>query len=390
MGLLDRLFSRKEERGAIPGLGSFDGSNVTEETAIKFSAVYACVRVIAESIASLPIHVYKKKADGDRVMAGDHPVNLLVSKKPNKLYTPYSFFNTMAINAVLRGNSYAIIKRAGSMRPESLVIVQDLTPVIVEGDLFYKDQTNDKVHKASDVLHFRGYTNDGINGVSPIQTHADTIGLGLNAVKFGKSFFENGASVSGVLEHPGSLSKEAAARLKKSWNNNHQGSGKVGGTGILEEGMKYKAITIPPDQAQYIATRKFSVEDICRIFRVPPHLVSHLENATYSNIEQQSIDFVVHTLTPWLVNFEQEMNTKLFRDNETANHYVKFTTAGLLRGDSKSRGEFYKSLWNMGAVSIDEIRRWEDLNKLNDGLGELHFVPLNTQPLEKTIQDDEQ
>lgn len=390
MGLFDRFFGRKEERGAIPGWDSISGGNVNEETALKFSAVYACVRVISESIASLPIHVFKKESNGDRIMQSEHPVNLLVSKKPNKLYTPYSFLNTMGTNAVLRGNSYALITRNGSMRPTSLTLLPDLTPTIIDGDLLYKDDLNNKVYKSTDILHFRGFSHDGINGISPIKTHADTIGLALNAVKFGKSFFENGASVSGVLEHPGQLKKEGAERLRKSWNAQHQGEGKVGGTAVLEDGMKYKPITIPPEQAQYIATRKFSVEDICRIFRVPPHLVSHLENATYSNIEQQSIDFVVHTLMPWLVNFEQEMNTKLFRENEMDDHYIKFTTAGLLRGDSKSRGEFYKSLWNMGAVSIDEIRRWEDLNKLNDGLGDQHFVPLNTRPLDQNIKENEE
>lgn len=400
MGLFDRIFGnpKAEKRGTqygyptsgvtLFGLGA--GKQVNETTALTFSAVYSCIRVLSESIGQLPIHVYKMESDGDRVIAKDHPINSIVGKQPSPIYTPFSFYSTMASNCLLWGNSYATIERNGAMRPTKLTIIHPslVTPHFDDAGVVYyevrsNEQQNDKSmrYDAKEIIHFRGFSYDGINGLSPIALHKDSIGLGMACVEYGASFFGNGASLSGVLEHPSKLSKEASGRLINSWNSKYQGSGNAGKTAVLEEGLKYKAISMPPDQAQFIATRKFSVEDVARIFRVPQHMIQNLDNATYSNIEQQSIDYVVHSLTPWLVQFEQEMNSKLFRENEKSDHYIKFNTNGLLRGDSKSRGDYYQTLWNIGAISIDEIRGFEDMNKLPNGQGEKHFIPLNFKEL---------
>lgn len=408
MGLFDRFFggSKKENRGVTYGyptsgltlFGLGAGKQINEKTALTFSAVYSCVRVLSESIGQLPVHVFKRESDGDRVHSLDHPISAIVSRQPSPIYTPFSFYSTMASNCLLWGNSYAVIERNGAMRPTRLDIIHPslVTPMFDDNNNVFYEVRSDGLEKspakrydAKEIIHFRGFSYDGINGISPIALHKDSIGLGMAAVEYGASFFGNGASLSGVLEHPSKLSKEASERLINSWNSKYQGSAQAGKTAVLEEGLKYKAISMPPDQAQFIATRKFSVEDVARIFRVPQHMIQNLDNATYSNIEQQSIDYVVHSLTPWLVQMEQEMNQKLFRENERVDHYVKFNTNGLLRGDQKSRGDYYQTLWNIGAISIDEIRGFEDMNKLPNGQGEKHFVPLNFTELGNAEQTNE-
>ena len=408
MGLFDRIFgnNKTEKRatqygyptGGLTLFGLGAGKQVNEKTALTFSAVYSCIRVLSESIGQLPIHVFKRESDGDRIHAMNHPVDTIVGKQPSPIYTPFSFYSTMASNCLLWGNSYALIERNGAMRPTKLNIIHPslVTPYFDDNNNVYYEvrsdgnQTNKGIkYDAKEILHFRGFSYDGINGISPIALHKDSIGLGMACVEYGASFFGNGASLSGVLEHPSKLSKEAQERLINSWNSKYQGSSNAGKTAVLEEGLKYKAISMPPDQAQFIATRKFSVEDVARIFRVPQHMIQNLDNATYSNIEQQSIDYVVHSLTPWLVQFEQEMNAKLFRENEKRDHYVKFNTNGLLRGDQKSRGDYYQTLWNIGAISIDEIRGFEDMNKLPNGQGEKHFVPLNYTELGSVNETNE-
>ncbi len=408
MGLFDRFFggSKKENRGVTYGyptsgltlFGLGAGKQINEKTALTFSAVYSCVRVLSESIGQLPVHVFKRESDGDRVHSMDHPISQIVNRQPSPIYTPFSFYSTMASNCLLWGNSYAVIERNGAMRPTRLDIIHPslVTPMFDDNNNVFYEVRSDGLEKspakrydAKEIIHFRGFSYDGINGISPIALHKDSIGLGMAAVEYGASFFGNGASLSGVLEHPSKLSKEASERLINSWNSKYQGSAQAGKTAVLEEGLKYKAISMPPDQAQFIATRKFSVEDVARIFRVPQHMIQNLDNATYSNIEQQSIDYVVHSLTPWLVQMEQEMNQKLFRENERVDHYVKFNTNGLLRGDQKSRGDYYQTLWNIGAISIDEIRGFEDMNKLPNGQGEKHFIPLNYTELGNTAQTNE-
>lgn len=408
MGLFDRFFggSKKENRGVTYGyptsgltlFGLGAGKQINEKTALTFSAVYSCVRVLSESIGQLPVHVYKRESDGDRVHSMDHPISQIVNRQPSPIYTPFSFYSTMASNCLLWGNSYAVIERNGAMRPTRLDIIHPslVTPMFDDNNNVFYEVRSDGLEKspakrydAKEIIHFRGFSYDGINGISPIALHKDSIGLGMAAVEYGASFFGNGASLSGVLEHPSKLSKEASERLINSWNSKYQGSAQAGKTAVLEEGLKYKAISMPPDQAQFIATRKFSVEDVARIFRVPQHMIQNLDNATYSNIEQQSIDYVVHSLTPWLVQMEQEMNQKLFRENERIDHYVKFNTNGLLRGDQKSRGDYYQTLWNIGAISIDEIRGFEDMNKLPNGQGEKHFIPLNYTELGNAEQTNE-
>tara|TARA_R100001594_G_scaffold87739_1_gene122061 strand:- start:357 stop:1643 length:1287 start_codon:yes stop_codon:yes gene_type:complete len=361
------------------------GIGVSENNSLTLAAVWACVRTLSESIASLPINVYKRDMKtGGRDIAYSHPIYNLLHNAPEKNMTSFSWFNTMMLNLCLYGNAYAYISRDNKMRPINLAILDPSKVKIklVNGEKFYVCDKEGKKETYSDdeVIHILGLSCNGYVGKSPIAAARENIGIGIATQKYGGAFFGNGASLSGVLQHPSTLSKEAMERLAFTWNQKYANNGGSNAhkTAILEEGMTFKNISIPPNDAQFIETRKFSVIEICRIFRVQPHLVMSLDAATYSNIEQQSLEFVKYTLYPYLRNWEQELNKKLFKENEKSRMYCEFKVDGLLRGDSKSRSEFYRTLWNLGVISQNEIRRFENLNAIEGG--DKYYIPLNMTP----------
>jgi HK97 family phage portal protein len=391
MGLFD--FLRSEKRGdngktyllsqlGLTG-GARTGVRVDENTALTFSAVYACVRVLSESVASLPVHVMKREANGNVITDRVHPVYKLISKSPNKVMTSYTWRQSLIANLVLQGNSYYIIKRDNSARPVELIYVnpEDVQVKYLDGEVFYDIKNYDQPFTADNILHFLGLGYDGLKGKSVIELHRDTIGLSIAANQYGGSFYGNAATPSGILKHPGKLSKEAAERLRNSWNNKYgNGPSNSHRTAILEEGMEFKPISMSPQDADFLNTRKFQIAEIARLFRVPPHMIQDLDRATYSNIEQQSIDFVMHTLRPYLINLEEEMNRKLFRENEQDSYYIKFNVGGLLRGDSEARSKYYREMSSIGVLSINEIRRLEELNDIGEA-GDQHYYPMNFQPI---------
>lgn len=393
MGFLDFFRTEKRDNGQTFirnafGSGNGTGVSVDKDTALNYSAVYACVRVLSESIASLPLNVYTEERNGDRLLAKDHPIYKLISREPNKYMTSYTWREVLMANLVLRGNSYFFIDRDKNARPTAISYI-DADKVQVtkyQGELYYNIKGIENPVHQSNILHFLGLGFDGCMGKSVIEVHQDTIGLSLAANKYGGNFFGNASKPSGVLKHPSKLSKEAAERLKNSWNNSYGGVSNMHRTALLEEGMDFKTVSINPQDADFLNTRKFQVNEIARIFRVPPHLIGDLERATFSNIEQQGIDFVVHTLRPYLSNIEAELNRKLFRESEKDFYYIKFNVNGLMRGDSKARAEFYKNMSLIGAMSINEIRRFEDMNKIEGG--DKHYYPLNMADI-NTTQDGE-
>lgn len=419
MGIWDRLFGGQKRSYENPntnlgnpaawlvdlfGGDTASGEKVNQDTALTFSAVYACIRVLSETIASLPIHVCYKDGDGSKFIDYEHGVHHLISNEPNSIMTSYSFRETLQTHLCLYGNAYAEIKRNGRGEPLSikLLMPSDVDVYIKDEKLFYEVteqnyntgvENKKRIVQSKNMIHLTGLSTDGIMGKSPITIARENIGLGLAAQKFGGSFFGNGANVNGILTHPGTLNDVAQKRLKKSWNNSYTGASNGLKTAVLEEGMKYERIGIPPNDAQFIETRKFQVTEIARIFRVPPHMIADLERATFTNIEHQAIEFATHTVRPWLVKWEQELNRKLFGKDES-NYYIRFNIAGLLRGDNKSRSDYYKSLFYIGAYSINDIRSFEDMNKVEDG--DTHFVPTNMMPLEdmmvnfKQQQEEEQ
>ena len=344
------------------------------------SAVYACVRVISESVASLPLHVYKYNGDGGKEKAIDHPLYRLLHDEPNGEMTAYSFFEVALTHLLLWGNFYAQIIRNGKgevvglypLMPDRMKVDRDENKhLYYEYTVSSDDPPTNKdatvVLEPEDVLHIPGLSFDGLVGYSPIAMAKQSIGLSIAAEEFGSKFYANSAVPSGILEHPGIL--KDPSKVRESWMNTFGGSANSNKVAVLEEGMKYTPISINPSEAQFLDTRKFQVVEICRIFRVPPHMVSSLEGATYSNIEQQSLEYVQYTLRPWLTRLEQAMFRRLFTEEEKKTYFIKFNADALLRGDYQSRMNGYATGINNGFLCPNDVRTLEDLDLIPDELG---------------------
>jgi len=380
--LFTRIFKGKKEekRGFLDlALNGFGGNSivVNAETALTFSAVYASIRVISETIAQLPLNYYKK-TDNGREVYRDSPLFTLVNSEPNPLMSKFTFFETFVNTLLVYGNAYAFIERGARGIPSSLKLIHpdDVTPNLIDDNLVYSVKGVDGNISASDMIHVLDMSFDGITGQSRIAKAKDNISLGLAAQKYGKEFFESGAKISGVLMHPATLGSDALQTLRESWRKTfHTGVGGKFETAILEEGMQYKPIQLKPEDCQFLATRKFSILEIARIFRVPPHKLASMESATFSNISHQTIEFLTDTINPIAIKIEQELNRKLIFENDKGRSYFEHNTNGLLRGDAKTRAEYYAKLFSIGAITQNEIRRRENMND-KDG-GDVLFVPMN-------------
>lgn len=371
--------SRDKPRNAISAAevfsfgSSISGKSVNPRNAVQVSTVYACVRVIAETIASLPLGVYED-TDGGTRKATEHPLYRLLHDEPNLEMTSFVLRETMLSHLLLWGNSYCQIIRTGKNHIES---IYPLLPDRMEVDrdeksgalvYTYTTTSGDRVLLSpADVLHIPGLGFDGIMGYSPIALEKNAIGLGIAAEEYGSTFFKNGARPSGVLTHPNTV--KDPKKLRENWSAAYGGSANGGKVAVLEENMTFTPISLPNNEAQFLETRKFQVEEICRIYRVPPHLVGNLDRATFSNIENQSIDFAVHTIRPWLIRIEQAMNRALFSDTEKGRFYVQFNLDGLMRGDYKSRMEGYAIARQNGWMSANDIRMLENMNPISDEEG---------------------
>lgn len=351
---------------------------VTPNTALVLSAVQGCVKVLSEDLASLPLFIYKSTKEG-KEKAKDHPLYNVLHLLPNEYMDSFTFFQTAMTHLLLWGNAYVeIIYSKG--QPQSLFLIH---PAMVEklklnGKTWYKVKLDngDRFIRDMYIMHLMAMTTDGFNGISPVEKACDVFDLTNYSQKFGLKFFENGANAGGVLEHPGVLDDPAYDRLKTSMNERNAGINNSHRLMILEQGMKYNKIGIPPNEAQMLETRKFQIEDIARIFRVPLHLIQSLDHATNNNIEHQSIDFVTHTLRPWLVRWERMFKIKLFYDTD---YFAEFQIDGLLRGDYKTRMEGYAIGRNSGFLSANEVRSLENMNAIPDG--DVYLQPLNMQPV---------
>lgn len=379
INIFSKLFkSRAESKNSFFGstysffFGSTtSGKTVNETTAMQTTAVYACVRILAETIASLPLHTYKSTTDG-KEKARDHPIYYLLSDAPNSEMTSFVFRETLMGHLLLWGNAYAQIVRDGR---GNIIALYPLMPDKMtvnrseRGEIYYlyNKEGHDYILHSYEVLHIPGLGFDGLIGYSPIGMAKNAIGMALATEEYGAKFFSNGANPGGVLEHPGVV--KDPARVRDSWNSVYQGSSNSHKVAVLEEGMKFQAIGIPPEQAQFLETRKFQTEEICRIFRVPPHLVASLDRATFSNIEHQSISFVVHTIRPWLVRVEQSINKALFTEAERKEYFVSFIVEGLLRGDYNSRMQGYATGIQNGFMSPNDVRSLENMNPISEEEG---------------------
>lgn len=393
MSIFNRLF-RSRERPKNNLFGStysfFFGSTtsgkiVNERTAMQTTAVYACVRTLSETLASLPLHIYKHTERG-KEKAKEHNLYYLLHDEPNPEMTSFVFRETLMGHLLLWGNAYAQIIRDGRgnilglypLMPDKMTVNRTST-----GELYYEYQkdTGTAILRSDDVFHVPGLGFDGLVGHSPIAMAKNAIGMAIATEEYGAKFFANGANPGGVLEHPGIV--KDPKRVRDSWNAVYQGSSNAHRVAVLEEGMKFQSIGIPPEQAQFIATRKFQITEIARIFRIPPHMIGDLEKSSFSNIEQQSLEFVKYTLDPWVVRWEQAIQKTLLKENEKKQYFVKFNVDGLLRGDYSSRMNGYAVGRQNGWLSSNDIRELEDLNLIpEEEGGDLYLVNGNMTKLE--------
>ena len=401
MGIFSGLFrsrDKPQDRTAGSGYafyfgGTTSGKAVTERSAMQMTAVYSCVRILAEAVAGLPLHLYRYKEDGGKEKALDHPLYLLLHDEPNPEMSSFVFRETLMTHLLLWGNAYAQIIRNGKgevialypLMPNRMVVDRD-----IHGQLYYQYTRSTEEAPTmkgvtvnlppSDVLHIPGLGFDGLVGYSPIAMAKNAIGMAIACEEYGAKFFANGAAPGGVLEHPGTI--KDPQRVRESWQSTFGGSGNSNKIAVLEEGMKYTPIDISPEQAQFLETRKFQINEIARIFRVPPHMVGDLEKSSFSNIEQQSLEFVKYTLEPWLVRWEQSIQRTLFSPEEKKRYFAKFNVEGLLRGDYASRMSGYATARQNGWMSANDIRELENLDRIptEDG-GDLYLINGNMLPL---------
>lgn len=400
MGILSSIFKSRdkpENRTAGSGYtffmgGSTAGKAVTERSAMQMTAVYSCVRILSEAIAGLPLHLYRYGEDGSKQKALDHPLYTLLHDEPNPEMSSFVFRETLMTHLLLWGNAYAQILRNGKgdvialypLMPNKMTVDRD-----DEGHLYYSYQrSNDEALKPNsrvilsphEVLHIPGLGFDGLVGYSPIAMAKNAIGLAIATEEYGAKFFANGAAPSGVLEHPGTI--KDPSRVREAWQSQFGGSSNSGKVAVLEEGMKYTPISISPEQAQFLETRKFQINEIARIFRVPPHMVGDLEKSSFSNIEQQSLEFVKYTLDPWVVRWEQSIMRGLLSPDEKKQYFAKFNVDGLLRGDYQSRMNGYAVGRQNGWMSANDIRELENMDRIpaEEG-GDLYLINGNMLPM---------
>ena len=350
------------------------GKNVNEFTAMQTTAVYSCVRILAEAVASLPLHIYRYKENGkERIY--NHPLYNILHNEPNQEMTSFVFRETLMSHLLIWGNAYAQIIRDGAGRVVSLY---PLLPNKMEvsrnnsGEIYYKYTPNIMrqapiILKKQDVLHIPGLGFDGLLGYSPIAMAKNTVGMTIACEEYGASFFANGANPGGILEHPGVL--KDPKKVRDSWNEVYKGTVNAHKIAVLEEGMKYQQIGIPPEQAQFLETRKFQINEIARLYRIPPHMVGDLEKSSFSNIEQQSLEFVKYTLDPWVIRWEQALQKALLLPKEKQEYFIKLNVDGLLRGDYQSRMSGYSVGRQNGWMSANDIRKLENLNLIPDEQG---------------------
>ena len=401
MGFLSGLFrSRDAPRNSTSGSAyrffmgsSASGKRVNERSAMQMTAVYSCVRILSEAVAGLPLHLYQYTDRGSREKAADNPLYFLLHDEPNTEMTSFVFRETLMTHLLLWGNAYSQIIRNGKgevmglypLMPDRMTVNRD-----EKGRLYYEYMVSSDDAKTLkdgtvrlspyDVLHIPGLGFDGLVGYSPIAMAKNAIGLAIAAEEYGSKFYANGAAPSGILEYPGTVKEPD--KVRESWNAGFGGSSNAHKIAVLEEGMKYTPISISPNEAQFLETRKFQINEIARIFRVPPHMVGDLEKSSFSNIEQQSLEFVKYTLEPWLVRWEQAMQRSLIPQDDKSRYFIKFNVDGLLRGDYQSRMQGYATARQNGWMSANDIRELENLDRIpaEDG-GDLYLINGNMMPL---------
>ncbi|MDA8212170.1 MAG: phage portal protein [Clostridia bacterium] len=402
MGIVSSLFKTKNSALSNPekwlidllgGAKSKSGVQVNIDRALQVMAVYACVKLLSETIASLPLPLYRRLERG-KEKAYAHPLYPVLHDIANPEMTSFEFRQTLMVNMLLTKGGFAEIVRNGAGQ------IAELWP-IPSGSVDVKRDPKTKellyfIHapdgkgyilKASQVLHLKGMNLDGVNSFEPVVLAREAFGLAIATEEFGARFFSQGTNAGGIAEYPGQLSDEAFERYKKTFNEAHSGLTNSNRIIFLEQGLKFHKIDTPPDSSQFIESRKFQVIEVARFFNVPPHMIMDLERATFSNIEQQAIGFVVYTMRPWFVKIEQAISKDLLNPTERKKYFAKFTVDGLLRGDFRTRMEGYSFGRQNGWLSANDIRELEDMNPIPNGdiyLQPLNYIEAGKEPTEQT------
>jgi HK97 family phage portal protein len=374
------------------GTPSTAGVTVTESTALSLSAVFACVRNIAEDEAKLPFITYQKLEPRGKKRLPGHPLYRLLHDDPNPEMSAFDFRQAVTACAVLWGGGYAEIERTNSGVPLNLWPIESWRVNVRRdraGELFYEVDGGKARLSPQDVFHIKGFGTDGVLGMMLAHTGRESLGLTIAAQRFAASFFGNGTRVSGILKHPKTLTPQAHTNLRESMDEKHQGPGKAHKMMILEEGADWVQTSTPPNDAQMLETRQFQVEDVARWFRMPPHKIQHLLRSTFSNIEHQSLEYVIDTLMPWLVRWEQESKRKLVSPDESE-VFCEHLVDGLLRGDIKSRYDAYAVARQNGWMSANDILDRENMNPIDpkDG-GDAYLVNGTMIPITRALATPE-
>lgn len=385
-GTYQNIDLQEAKWSSISGLApSAAGVFVTPDTALTLGAVWACVRLISETVALLPWGVYQ--GDGrSRSIKPEHEVHPLLRRWPNAYTNAMDFRTTLQAHVLLYGNGYAEIERnaMGEVTALHIIAPTAVTPQIENNRLIYKISTPDsglKTLPPERIFHLKGLGFDGVQGYPVTRMAREAMGLGMAMEKFGGSFFGNGAHLGHIFTANFDMRDEQRQKFIDDMKNTHGGAHNAYKNTVLPKGMDVKPLSIPPEDAQFLESRQFQVTEIARWYRVPPHKIGDLSRSTNNNIEHQSIEFVTDTILPWVLRWEQEADTKLFTAQEKQDGYFsKMIVNGLLRGDVKSRGEYYKTMVMMGAMSPNDVRELEDMNPIEGG--DRYMVPLNMVSLD--------
>jgi HK97 family phage portal protein len=388
---IQNIFSgtqKKEKRSINYQLPFGPTTQVSPTTALTFSAVWAAMRLLSESISTLPVGVFRRENNGDNIEV-DSDLSFLIKYQPNSYQNKITFYEKIIMDMLSDGNSYVQIVRNRNGRVLELLPLNygDVNTYTLDNKLYYSNDDSGETFGSEDILHFKMITGpDGITGLSPIEQCKNAIGWGMDVQEYSSTFFKNGGKLSGILESDRALSEQAIDRLRSSFNKNYGTLSGSNQTAVLEEGLKYKSISVTPDQAQFLASRQFSIQEVARIFGLPPHLLKDLSASSFNNIEMQSQEFVSYSLMPYISKIELEMSLKLFRRNNIGREYIKFNVNGLLRGNVKDRADYYKTAITNGWMTVNEVREKEDLNGVTDGNS--NYIQMNMTTINKIGEED--
>jgi len=364
------------------GQNTQSGVQVNEESSLKFSAVWSAVKLLSESAAQLPYQVFRRSDGGSKEIYRNHYSYRIIHERPNDYMSKFTYIQVLTASMLLWGNGYARIIKDKMERVTALIPIHPalVEPLLIEDRLFYRIN-GVEIITPDEIIHVMGFSLDGYRGKSPIQIAKENIGLGLALQGFGSTFFRNGINTETALQVPGNLTDEQYKRLQTIVMMRSAGGENAHKPMILEGGMTLKEITIPPDQAQFLESRNFQVNEIARIFNVPPHMIGDLARSTNNNIEHQSIEYVQYSLMPWIIRIEEEHTRKMIMEAEKPDVFIEANVDGLMRGDAQARAAYYKTRWEIGSLNANEIRAKENDNPYEGG--DAYFVPVNYQTVER-------